>query len=188
MRRFIAILGITAGGAIASPSARFDAADLIVRDGNHSIRLSDVLDTHPFYKTIHAIQRRGSDFYVVYGTSELSRGWPPKGGYCGCGLESYIRWLHINDGKIIEDQEGRYQSCVKNRDGWAINWKDGKLVWSSEGLEREGDSAPAKIAWVDFTWSYDPQHPERGISEVKTPSKWQPEPPKTEQDVTGNGH
>jgi|GEM_PF-2576963 len=183
--RIVAILGITVCGAIAAPSARFDAEDLVVRDCNHSIRLPDVLDTHAFHKIIHAIQQRGLDFYVVYGTSELSRGWPPKGGYCGCGLESYIRWLHIKDGKIIEEQEGRYESCIKNRDGWAINWRDGKLVWRSGGVEREGDSLPAKFVLFDYTWSYDPQHPESGISELKTPSEWQPEAPKTEQAGAG---
>ena len=183
--RIVAILGVTACGAIASPSAQFDADELIVRDGNHTVRLPGVLDFNAFHKTIHAIQQRGRDFYVVYGTSELSRGWPPKGGYCGCGLESYIRWLHIKDGKIIEEHEGRYESCFKNRDGWAINWRDGKLVWSSGGIEREGDTLPAKFVLFDYTWSYDPQHPERGIFEAKTPSEWQPESPKTEQASAG---
>lgn len=179
--RILALLGLAACGAVASPSARFDAEDLIVRDGSHEVRLRDVLDPHAFYKTLHAVQQRGQDFYVVYGTSEFSRGWPPRGGNCGCGLESYIRWLHIKGGKVIEEQEGRYESCFKNRDGGAIHWRDGKLVWSSGGVEREGDSVPVKFVSLNFTWSYDPQHPESGISEVKTPSQWQPEPPETGQ-------
>jgi len=178
--KILALLGLTASVAIASPSARFAAEDLVIRDGSNSVRLRDVLDPDAFYKTIHAIQRRGQDFYVVYGTSELSRGWPPKGGYCGCGLESYIRWLHIKGGKVIEEQEGRYESCFKDRYGLAIDWSDGKLVWRSGGGEREGESMPAKFILYDYTWSYDPQHPETGITETRTQSERQPEQPKTE--------
>jgi hypothetical protein len=183
--RILILIALTACGAVASPSARFDGEDLVIQDRGRSIRLSDVIEPHAFHKTIHAIQRRGHDLYVVYGTSELSRGWPPKGGYCGCGLESYIRWLRIRDGKIAEEKEGRYESCYMNRNGWRIDWRDGKLIWSTEGLEREGDNSSGKLMSVAFTWSYDPTHPEAGISETKSPTEWQPEPPKTEQGGTG---
>jgi hypothetical protein len=178
--RNLALLGLTACVADASPAARFDSEDLVLGDGRASFRIGDVVDPHAVYKTIHAVQRRGRDFYVVYGTSELSSGWPPKGGHCGAGLESYIRWLHIKDGKIVEEQEGRYESCLKNRDGWTVDWHDGKLVWSTEGIDREGGGSLGKLVSVAFTWSYDPIHPEAGIVESKTPTKWQPEPPKTE--------
>jgi len=169
--RILALLGVTVCIANASPIARFDSEDLILRDGKVAIRIRDLADPHASYKTIHAVQRRGHDFYVVYGTSEMSRGWPPRGGYCGCGVESYIRWLHIKDGKVLEEREGRYESCFKNRDGWAIDWHEGKLIWSTEGIECDGDDSSGKIVSVAFNWSYDPNHPEAGIAETKTPSK-----------------
>lgn len=184
--RLLATHALTACIAAASPNAKFDGEDLAIRDGRYSCRIAELLDPNAFYKTIHAIQRRGQDFYVVYGTSEMSRGWPPRGGHCGCGLESYIRWLHIKDGKLIEKQEGRFESCFSNRDGWAIRWRQGTLIWSAEGIEREGDSSIGKIVSVAFTWCFDPAHPEAGIAERKNPTEWQPERPKTEV-VAPNG-
>ena len=184
--RVLVLLGFAACGAVASPSARFDAEDLVIWDGSKSVRLHDVLDPHAFHKTIHAIQQRGKDFYVVYGTSELSRGWPPKDGHCGSGLESYIQWLHIKDGKVVAEQEGRYESCLMNRNGHSINWREGKLVWRSGGVERAGDSSPAKFVWFDYTWSYDPQQPERGILEKKAPSKPESEG-RSQQPVPNHG-
>lgn len=175
------ILLISASGAAAAPSANFDGDDLIVRDGRGSSRIQGVLDPHAFYGTIHAVHRRGRDFFVLYGTSELSRGWPPKGGYCGCGLESYIRWLHIRDGRIMEQQEGRQESCHRNRDGWSVAWQQGKLIWNTEGIEHEGDPISGKIVSMAYTWTFDPVSPEAGILETKSPTKWQPEPAQTGQ-------
>ena len=110
---------------------------------------------------------------MVIGSSELTRGWPPKGGNCGCGVESFIRWLHVRDGKVIATQEGLYESCALNRDGWNLGWKDGKLLWSTGGWQRsaEGSTPPTAIS---LNWSYDPQHPDRGIAEIAEPEPWQP--------------
>jgi hypothetical protein len=186
--RIIAILGLSTCFVGATPSAKFDSADLVVRDGRISFSLHDLLDPDAFYGTVHAVQRRGQDFFIVYGTSEMSRGWPPRGGHCGCCLESYIRWLHVKGGKIIEQQEGRHESCFRNRDGWSIAWSDGKLIWSTEGIEREGDPLTGKIVSIAFTWSFDPARTGSGIVESKSPTKWQPESPKTEQAVDDNTH
>ncbi len=153
----------------AVPSASFEAEDLIIHDGTKSFRMQEVLDPHAFYGTIHSVQSRGEDLYVVYGTSELSRGWPPKSGFCGAGRESYIRWIHVKDGKIIEEQEAHYESCVFNRDGGSIDWQEGKLICRSESFEEVGDPASTKVASVVSTWSFDPAHPESGIVETKSP-------------------
>lgn len=179
--RIIAILIFATSVGGASPSAKFSDEDLVVRDGSKAFKIPSVLDAHAFYATIHAVQRRGQSYFVVYGTSEMSRGWPPKGGNCGSGLESYIRWIHVKGGKVIEQQEGRQESCIKNRDGWSIAWRDRKLVWSTQGIERRGDPVTGKIVSVAFTWSYDPGRPSAGISETKSPAKWQLETTMTEQ-------
>jgi hypothetical protein len=177
----LAIVVFTASSAGATLSANFDADSLIIREGFKFFRFKAILDPNAFYGTIHAVQRRGRDFFVVYGTSEMSRGWPPRGGNCGCGLESYIRWLHVRDGKIIEQQEGRQESCLENRDGWLIAWQQEKLTWSAEGLEREDNPLSGKIVSITFTWTFDPARPADGLLEVKTPTKWQPELSTTEQ-------
>lgn len=164
-----ALLLLCAPLAGAAPRATFDGTDLVVRDGTQGFRLRDILDPHAFYATLHAVQRRGKRIFVVYGTSEMSRGWPPKNGFCGCGLESYIRWLQIEDGKVVARQEGRQESCIDSRDGWSIAWQHGKLVWTTGGIDRGANPAGGEPVWVAFTWTYDPAHPESGITETKTP-------------------
>ena len=178
--RILSILGLAVSIAGAVPDARFDAEDLVIHDGKQMFRVPDILDSDAFYGTIHAVQRRGRDYFVVYGTSELSRGWPARDGNCGCGIESYIRWLHIRDGKTIAQQEGKQESCIANRDGWSIAWRQGRLVWSTEGMEHEGDRPTGRINLVSFTWSFDPACPASGIVETKSPTKRQPNPPRTE--------
>jgi hypothetical protein len=162
----IIALGIFSEVATAALTAQFEKTDLVVRDGAQAFRIKKVLDPRAFHGTVHAYQRRERDYFVVYGTSEWSQTGAPHGGYCGCGIESYIRWLHIRDGKILEQQEGLYVSCWKNRDGWTIDWRNGKLVWSTEYCE----SDETHVAVISLTWSYDPTHPEAGISETKSPT------------------
>jgi len=150
--------------SMATLSVRFDGRDLVVHDGKQNFRLEALLDKRAFFGTIHAYQQRRQDYYVVYGTSEWSHPWSPGNGSCGCGIESYIRWLHIKDGSILEQQEGKYESCLLNRDGWAIKWEDRKLIWSTEGSEtKEGQVVP-----MAFRWIYDSANPALGIREHKT--------------------
>jgi hypothetical protein len=145
-------------------SADFNGPDLVVRSGTTTFRLYNIADDHAFFTTVHADTKRGPDFYLVIGSSHLTRGWPPKGGNCGCGIESFILWLHVRDGKVINTQEGVYESCRSNRDGWTLGWKDGKLKWSTAGWKRSTDpSTPATAVFLN--WSYDPKHPDKGISE-----------------------
>jgi hypothetical protein len=158
-------LCIADGSARAyATSATFVGADLVVKSGETTFRLSGITDEYAFFTTVHAAARKGRDFYLVIGSSELTRGWPPRGGNCGCGIESFIRWLHVRDGKVVDTQEGRYESCRSNRDGWRIRWREGRLTWSSNGWRRSADvSVPATSVFLN--WSYDPQHPEMGIAE-----------------------
>lgn len=169
--RILTLLALLVSCATAAPRVAFDADDLVIGDGRHSLRLKGLLDQHAFYATIHAVQQRGPDLFVVYGTSEMSKGWPPRNGHCGCGIESYLRWLHIRQGRIVARQEGRQESCFMNRDGGSIAWHQGKLVWSTEGIEREGDPVTGRIVSVAFTWTYDPEHPEKGIAETRSLGK-----------------
>jgi len=157
--------------AAASPHASFQGENLVIRDGHRRFTLPSIVDSHAEFSTIHSVQRRGTDYFVVYGTSEWSRGWPPRNGKCGCGLETYIRWLQIRDRKIIADQEGRYISCLSNRDGWGIDWKDGKLMWRSEGLISKEESGELISTWLKYSWVFDPSKPEAGITESQEPTK-----------------
>lgn len=151
-----------------APSAGFRGENLVVRDGGRTLTIREILAPHARYSTIHGVQKRGGDYFVVYGTSELSRGWPPKGGNCGCGIESYLKWLQIRDGKVIAQQEGRYQSCFSNRDGWSIRWDKGKLVWSTNGFDDRDPGSGKSPDDAVFTWTYDPAQPQAGIHEAKT--------------------
>ena len=158
----------TRAGAV---EAHFVGTSLTISDGKYRVVIPEQIDPYAFFKTIHATHRRGNVFYVLFGTSEMSRGWPPKNGYCGAGIESFIKWLKIQDGKIVEEKEGRYESCFQNRDGWSINWIDGKLVWISTGTREREVLGQRDYELVDFTWTFDPQNPEKGIEEHVERSK-----------------
>ncbi len=176
MRLFIStwlLCLFVSGAKVRAASASFDGPDLVVRNGKTTFRLSGIVDEHAFFATVHAAVRKGRDFYLVIGSSELTRGWPAKGGNCGSGIESFIRWLHVRDGKVLETQEGLYESCRLNRDGWSLRWKEGKLIWSTCEWKCSADvSTPATAFFLN--WSYDPQHPEKGIAEEERMDPWQP--------------
>lgn len=155
----------------AGPRAVFRGEDIVLRDGGQRFVIPAIIDSHANYSTIHSVLRRKTDYFIVYGTSELTRGWPPKSANCGCGIESYIRWLHIRDGKIVAEQKGLYQSCAVNRDGWIIEWKDGKLIWQTEGQLRVENSGQVSYTMVKYTWTFDPSKPDAGITETQEPAK-----------------
>lgn len=138
--RIFTILGLSATITGAVACAKFDANDLVIRDGKNSARLREILARHAYYGTIHAVQRSGKDLFVVYGTSEMNR-----------VRESYIRWLHVRDGKIIEQQEGRQESM--NSDGWTIAWHHGKLIWSTNGFVGEERQNMIHSIPMAFTWT-----------------------------------
>jgi hypothetical protein len=100
-----ALFGICQTSALAI-TATFKNADLVISDRGQQSIIRDVIDEYAFFSTIHAIAKRGGDTFVVFGSSEMSRGWPPKNGNCGAGVETFIRWLHVRGGKIIEQHEG----------------------------------------------------------------------------------
>ena len=146
-------------------SVHFDGLSLIVKDGKRRIVLTNALEAVPETRVVHAVIKRGGDYYLVLGLREWSRGGPQPRGNCGGGTESYLAWLHVHDNKITERQAGLYASCFKNREGEVLGWKDGILLWQSSGersVEREGkqESVP-----TNFSWTFDSARPEAGITE-----------------------
>lgn len=171
MNRIFAFLAgclIAHGTAAASPWVEFRGTSILLTDGDLSFELEQQIDPDAFFTTLHAVSQRGADYYIVYGTSEMSRGWPPRNGRCGSGIESYIRWLHVREGKIITTAEGLYESCFRDRYGGEIKWKDQKLHWGTEGFDALPND-PNNRQRVDYEWTFDPAHPEQGISESAQP-------------------
>lgn len=158
--------------AHAAPRASFHEGALVLRDNGRVIFQSDEeVGEHALYITVHSVRRnKAGDYFIVYGACEWSRGWPPRDGNCGGGTESYIRWLHVTkDGELLEQQEGRQESCFTGITEKSIRWeKNGKLVWEGEGFERvdkEGVTKPEFLPTL-YRWSYDPRQPEKGIEET----------------------
>lgn len=152
-------------------TAHFVGESLIVVDGTSRMRLPDIIEPYPEYRVIHAVQKRAGEYFVVIGVSELSRGYPPKGGNCGAGIESHIDWLHVHDGKIVQRQSGLYESCIQNRDGYSIDWQHGILRWSSEGQRRVEEGGRVTFIPVSYSWTFDPAHPDKGIEEHSEDSR-----------------
>lgn len=158
--------------SVAGPSATFVHGSIHVADGPRSFVLRDFIDHYSFHETLHAIQRRGDDYFIVYGSGEWSRGASQERGNCGSGVEFYIRWLHVRAGKVIEQQEGLYLSCWKGRDASEIAWREHRLQWSCQGPGRSEGSVATNIRW-----SYDPMAPEKGIAETQEDEPGQPKIP-----------
>ena len=166
----VALTAMVCSASIAQ-NAHFVGESLVITDGTQRVRLGVVTDQHPEYRVIHAIQKRGGEYFVVIGVSELSRGYPPKGGNCGAGIESHIDWLHVRDGKVIQRQSGLYESCFHNRDGYLIEWKLGILHWSAEGQRRVEEGGHVTFIPVNYSWTFDPAHPDKGIEEHSEDAK-----------------
>jgi hypothetical protein len=160
----VALSAMLSSTSIAQ-KAHFVGESLVIADGTRRIRLPNVIEPHPEYRVVHAVQKHANDYFVVFGVSEWSRGYPPKNGNCGAGIESHIDWLHIRDGKIVQRQSGLYESCMLNRDGYSIEWQRGTLRWTTKGLRLEGEGLPPTFIWVNYSWTYDPAHPDKGIEE-----------------------
>lgn len=169
----IAVLTIaeSAFGVFANPTATFHETSIILRDGGAEYSLPDLVDPHPFHVTLHAVAKRGPDYFIVYGSSEMSRGWAPRNGLCGRGVESFIRWLRIRDGKVVERQEGLYLSCWKGREDSTIAWKDGKLIWETDGWKDVPTEPRSRAVSIRLKWVFDPEHPELGIIESEKPTE-----------------
>jgi len=168
--RTVAIIALLLSFAFSATAldAHFEGSALCIQDGKTHFAIADLIDEHAFYSTIHAIHRRGPDYFIVFGVSEFSRGWPPRGGHCGCDVESYIKWIHVKDQKIIEESEGRFESCFRNiYDSSPITWKNGQLIWSACISVANGYSSETGFTNFNYSWTYDPLKPEQGIIETK---------------------
>ena len=162
---FFIVLNVALCSMCHAQKARFVGESLVISDGTQKIRLPDVIDPHTMYHVVHAVQKRADEYFVVIGVSELTRGYPPRGGECGAGIESHIDWLRIHEGKIVELQSGLYESCRQNRDGYSIKWQDGVLHWSTAGQRRVEEGGHTTFIPVSYSWTFDPAHADKGIAE-----------------------
>jgi hypothetical protein len=173
---FLSLLAV-ASATCRAQQARFVGESLVITDGARRIRLAEVIEPHPEYRVVHSVQKRGADYFVVIGVSEWTRGYPPRDGNCGGGIESHIDWLHVRDSEIVERKSGLYESCRINREGYTIAWRRGLLHWTSQGARSAEVDGRTVIIPVKYTWTFDPAHPENGIEEHAEDGK----PAKSEQ-------
>lgn len=162
---FFIVLSMAVCSTCHAQKARFVGESLLISDGTQRIQLPKLIGQHTEYHVVHAVQKRAGDYFVVIGVSEFSRGYPPRGGECGAGIESHIDWLHVHDGKIVERESGLYESCQQNRFDYSINWQDGVLHWNTEGQRRVEESGHTTFIPVSYSWTFDPAHPDKGIEE-----------------------
>ena len=147
-------------------TATRDGTTLVIRDGGNATRVQDHFDEHAFFVTIHAAAERGGKFYIVYGTSVFTRGFPPRSGHCGSGIETYIGWIEVSkEGEVLDAQRGLYESCSTNRHGGLIGWEGGKLRWLTTDLIEDKRHPDGSAVWQNISFTYDPAQPEAGISE-----------------------
>ncbi len=166
---FLAICLTAGASSIAyAQSAHFVGESLVIKDGGHRIFLPDVIDPHPIARCVHAVQKRRNDYFILISVSEWTRGYPPRDGYCGSGVESSIQWLRIRDGKIAERTNGLFESCSDNRGGGITGWQDSIFIAETTDLiENRDGPAEAPARWRDITFTFDSSRPEEGIKETE---------------------
>lgn len=154
-----------------APRAEFRSDSIVIRDAGKEFVLPECASISSIHRTLHAVCKRGQDYFIVFGYSEYTRG-SPRGGHCGAGVESRLCWLHVRGGEIMERHEGLYESCIKDRYDGALQWKDGKLTCVTEGLRKVSDKGDEKPHILYFKWVFDPQNPEKGLtaSEERAPN------------------
>lgn len=153
---------LSRGWAIA---AHFEGSQVVVQEGAATVRVEAKAETERNYITVHAVTRKGPDYYVLYGISFYSRGYLQPG-HCGSGLETSVRWLHLRGGAVVEQREGRQQSCLQNRVPEGLAWSGQVLEWSAWGKDETPDGETSQVR---YRWSFNLREPEKGIVEEKQP-------------------
>ena len=163
---FVAVAMILSAARLSALTAIRDGADLVIQSGVKSVRIENQFDEYAFFVTIHAATQKNGKYYVVYGSSVLSRGFPAKSGYCGAGIETCIQWIEISEtGSVLNTQRGLYESCVDNRHGGLEGWMNGKLHWIATDLMEGKRHADGSAIWRNISFTYDPSNPQIGITE-----------------------
>jgi hypothetical protein len=167
VKRTISILLLAFALALtaSAQTARFVGESLVISDGGHRIRLPDIIQQHPIARCVHAVRKRQADYYVLFGASEWSRGYPPRNGNCGAGVESHITWLHVRDGKVLDRKVALYESCFTNRDGWALGWHGSLFTVETEDLVEDSARADKAAVWQTLKWTFDVRRPDAAFTE-----------------------
>jgi len=152
-------------------TAHFTGRDLVIKDSGKTIKIARFLPTvvPPDPPCVHSVEKRDGEFFVVVTTHEWSRGSPMPRGECGAGEESYVKWLHIVNGKVKESFDGLYESCLKNRDGSVVGWNGPLFVVTTDAELPDKVQANAKDIWSTITFTFDAHHPEQGLKEEDGP-------------------
>ena len=166
------VLALFIRSAVSAQTARFMGESLVIADGQRRIRLVDVIEPHPIARCVHAVQKRHGEYFVLISASEWSRGYPPRGGNCGCGVEAYIEWLHVRDGRITERTKGLFESCFDNRGGSVTGWRGTILTAETVDLvENRNGPANTPAVWRTITFTFDSAHPNEGIKQTEAERK-----------------
>ena len=151
---------------VNAQTARFVGDSLVIADGKQRIRLTEVPGADSIARCVHAVQKRDGEYFVLIGAREWSRGYPPRGGYCGAGEEAYVEWLRVRDGKIAERTMALFGSCLDNRDGSVSGWRGSVLtVETSDLVEDRNAPANRPAVWREITFTFDASRPAEGIKQ-----------------------
>lgn len=115
---------------------------------------------------IHANLRRGNDRYLLIAHSELSRPNHPNG-RCGCGIESYLVWLHIRGTTVIASQSAQYESCWKDISGGTPTWSGQFCTVEYENFDFNYDTNESINTRSKA--SFDAKTPEKGMQVSSQP-------------------
>ena len=159
-------------------TAHFSGDCLVISDAKQRFKLPGVgydanEDDPPTPPKVHAIKKLHGEYFVVISTSSWSRGGRMSHGAGATGIESYIEWLHIADGKIKDRKGFLYESWRHNRSGNGFRWQGSILSIQTDAEIPERIAAKEEDSWETITFTFDAFHPEDGIKEEHS-KPWNP--------------
>src|ERR1043166_10266395 len=157
MMLLILALAVCVAETARAQTARFVGESLVISDAGRRITIPNmtvIADHAPIAPCVHAIQKRNSEYFLLVTTSSWTRGYPPRGGYCGSGVEARVDWLHIVAGKVAQADGDCYESCRRNREGHILGWRGSIFTVETEDSEETFDTIRV---------TFDSRHPEAGI-------------------------
>ena len=128
----------------------------------------DVLNNMPEPPRILSIKRHGNDYFVLVEISKWSRGVPTPKGYCGCGIEVFLTWMHFSKEELIEQKRYLVHSCFYNITKGSLPSLGNSFSITANKVVKDIRDSRGGV-WRKMIYTYDTEHPEKGITVNKSP-------------------
>lgn len=158
----------------ASPSANLGLKYSLLKDGTlmspENIKIASVpslafdnigMPEAPQLTLAHK-SKDSSDYFFLIEVQKWSRGISTPKGYCGCGVEVFLKWIHVNNSQLIKEEDYLIQSCFYNIHRGFEFFTDSVFGISAKRVANVRDKRGG--VWRSMIYTYDMKNPTKGIN------------------------